>query len=621
MKNFICGILNDIENIFLYENIFKKILANLADITNNSNILLYIKDYNVQGLKPFVGIGKYNDISHYRELLILDTENEQEFIPIIFSDSIIGGLKIDGYSKFEKSNLSDIFLSITLLLNSFIMYRETSAKVNRLSTLYEIAKFTNYLVNPSNAIYSLIDIVKSIVKYDSCGIYIVDNNRLNLKYFLGLTPDVILDKSSEEVNNALTYRKSFLGHSGQFKSFMIIPLVTSERVIGLITVGSLSSYEYNNDDIVALSIVSSQMSSLDTIFNSLISVKSLTTNIVDSINQGIITIDFDKRINTVNSFAKKFFTELKKYESSSLNKVFEKNHPIVVLLENTMEKGIIYENERLKINDKDVEANSFVLRNEEHYIVGVGVYFRDITEIIKLEERLKFKDRILTIGELAASIAHEIKNPLSGIKMVTQLLHNEINQKNGDNEPNKYTDIILEEVERLDRLINELLNFGKSSSVVFETLNVRSIIESILFLLAKDIEKSNIIVQIYMDENLPIFNGDRTQIKQVFMNLLKNAVSALGKVQNRERIITIKVNFDSEINCFIFRVIDNGVGISEQNRKKLFELFFTTNTDGTGLGLPIVQKIVKTHNGEIFVNSQENEYTEILIKIPFSGVR
>jgi signal transduction histidine kinase len=484
------------------------------------------------------------------------------------------------------------------------MYRETSAKINKLGTLYEIAKFTDYLVNPSNALYSIIDIVKSIVNYDSCGVYLFENQELKIKYFHGVVPDTILSPKNSFFEDVVNKKKTFI----------VIPLMLSEKVIGAVSVGSYSSYEYNFDDTVALQIVVAQLSSMDSMFNSLLSVKSVTNNIVNSINQGIITVDIKKKVNLFNHYARTIFSELKKTEDFHISALFTDDHPVRICIENTLEKGMIYEKERLKTGNSIYELNSFVLKNDSQYIMGAGVIFRDISEEVKIEERLKFKDRISTIGELSASISHEIKNPLAGIKMVSQLLIGEIPEDHFSKR--EYVFVILEEVERLDKLVNELLNFGKHSNQVFEDFDIKEAFKSVLFLLHKDLSTNNIQLKENFECDDYRFFGDSMQFKQLFLNLIKNSMIALNKKNNEEKIIKIDVirNCDDMTIC----VWDNGTGIRKDDVKNIFDLFFTTNKEGSGLGLPVVEKIVKAHNGEIKVNSNYGEFTEICLVFPFN---
>lgn len=604
--------LNDIKQGFLYEKVFRKILNNFSDVMRTENILLYVKDSNVRGLKPLIGIGKFSDVSSYENYPFSDIENSENYLSLDFSGSVIGAVFYDKNIVVDEKENSNLILTLTLFLNSFIMYRETSAKINKLGTLYEIAKFTDYLVNPSNALYSIIDIVRSIVNYDSCGVYLFEGEELKLRYFHGIVPDLFLNEKSSFYEQLVYSKKIVLSHYRRFKSFILLPLLLGEKVIGAVTVGSLSSYEYNFDDTVALQIVITQLSSMDSMFNSLLSVKSVTNNIVNSINQGIITVDIQKKVSLFNSYARSFFPELKRTDESHISNLFHDEHPIRVCIENTLEKGMIYEKERIKVGYNVFELNSFVLKNDSQYIMGAGVIFRDISEEVKIEEKLKFKDRITTIGELSASISHEIKNPLAGIKMVSQLLLNEIDEK--DFSQKEYVCVILEEVDRLDRLVNELLNFGKHSNQVFEVFNIYEALKSVLFLLHKELSYGNIqIRQDIQDKNM-VFFGDSMQFKQLFLNIIKNSIIALNRCGKENRIINILI-YENNGNMTI-RIKDNGTGIKKEDLENVFDLFFTTNREGSGLGLPVVEKIVRAHNGDIKVNSEYGDFTEIVLNFP-----
>ncbi len=614
MKDFSRSLLEKVKGPFKYENIFRNILEIISKGTESKDIVLFVKDSQVRGMRPLTGTDEFLDIS-ILEKLTFDELEEKNVYFLEFSDENTGALFFKHGIPVTLEQLPDIILSLILVLNNFIMFRETSSKITRLSALYEIARFTDMLVNPSNALFSLVKISRSIVDYDSCGLYILDDQGLQLRYFHGITPNTIYRKDSNIYKALIDEKRPLLTHHENMKSFIAIPLITSEKVIGGLLIGSLRSYKFSNDDLVALSIVSSQLSSMDNLFNTLISVKTLTTDIVDSIKQGIITVNFEKQINLYNKKALDEFPQLKKVsKNTNINKVFCKGHELIRLINDTIERGIIYENERVEINAKFYEINSFALKNESQYIVGVGVIFRDITEVVEMEDRLRFRDKIITIGELSASIAHEIKNPLAGIKMVAQLLKSELSEDETSKE--EYVQVILGEVDRLDKLINELNDYAKPQSQVIESFFLSQVINSVLFLLHKDIQKHDIEVRSELSSLLPMFKGDRNQFKQVFLNLFRNSINALKEAKDRKRELDISITFDEG---FKITIKDNGIGISEENMKKIFNIFFTTFKEGSGLGLPIVQKIIKNHNGNIKIDSIEGEYTVFKIELPGSG--
>jgi|GEM_PF-3069898 len=614
MKDFSFSLLDKVKGPFKYENIFRNILDIIARGTKTEDIVLFVKDSQVRGMRPLTGTGEYLDISHLEKLDFKNID-EKDLYTLDFSDQETGALFFKEGVPDTIDRFPDIILSLILVLNNFIMFRETSSKITRLSALYEIARLTDMLVNPSNALFSLVKISRSIVDYDSCGLYLVNDKGMQLRYFHGIRPKLGYDVDSELYNMLICEKRSLLTHQENMKSFIAIPLISSEKVVGGLLIGSLKSYKFSNDDLVALSIVSSQLSSMDNLFNTLISVKTLTTDIVDSIKQGIITVNFEKQINLYNKRALDEFPQLgRAAKNSKLNEVFEKGHEFIRLIDDTLERGIIYENERVKIDEKSYEINSFALKNESQYIVGVGIIFRDITEVVEMEDRLRFRDKIITIGELSASIAHEIKNPLAGIKMVAQLLNAELSPE--EDSKQEYVQVILQEVNRLDKLINELNEYAKPQSQVLEPFFLPEVIKSVLFLLHKDLQKNEIEVRMDFEPDLPMFTGDRNQFKQLFLNLFRNAINALKDVDDRKKEILVAAAYS---DSFKLTVRDNGIGISDDNLEKIFNIFFTTFKEGSGLGLPIVQKIIKNHNGNIDIDSKEGEFTSFKITLPGSG--
>lgn len=191
MKDFSFSLLDKVKGPFKYENIFRNILDIIVKGTNSEDIVLFVKDSEIRGMRPLTGTGEYLDISHL-EGLDFKNINEKDVYTLDFSDQETGALYFKEGVPESINRFPDIILSLILVLNNFIMYRETSSKITRLSALYEIARLTDMLVNPSNALFSLVKISRSIVDYDSCGLYLLDDKGLSLRYFHGITLNQII---------------------------------------------------------------------------------------------------------------------------------------------------------------------------------------------------------------------------------------------------------------------------------------------------------------------------------------------------------------------------------------------------------------------------------------------
>jgi PAS domain S-box-containing protein len=231
---------------------------------------------------------------------------------------------------------------------------------------------------------------------------------------------------------------------------------------------------------------------------------------------------------------------------------------------------------------------------------------KDITER-KLTEQILLKAETLNVvGELAAGVAHEIRNPLTSLKGFVQLIQNQTNDYD------QYLSIILSEVDRIEHIIKEFLVLSKSSSQNYETVNIKDIIKDTVNLLNTQAIFKNIEIKMESEEEIPPISCDPMQLKQVFINFIKNGIeaSAIGGCVE----VAVKVSSNNE---FIqIQIRDDGCGMDESVLKNIGKPFFTTKEEGTGLGLMVSNNIIKHHNGKLDVQSEKGKGTQFLISLP-----
>jgi len=236
------------------------------------------------------------------------------------------------------------------------------------------------------------------------------------------------------------------------------------------------------------------------------------------------------------------------------------------------------------------------------------VLFRDITEIRQLKNEIVRSQRLASLGSLAAGVAHEIRNPLSSIKGFATYFK----ERYRDNpEDGKTADIMIQEVDRLNRVISQLLDFARPMQMHRQETPVQIILRQALRVIETQALKQGITIEADLPSDLPEVRIDADRMKQVFLNLYLNALGAMGKggvlfVSASElpgRIVQIEIR-------------DNGTGIASGDLGRIFDPYFTTKPSGTGLGLAIVQKIVEAHGGEIKVVSLPGQGTTVSILLP-----
>ncbi|WP_176699650.1 PAS domain-containing sensor histidine kinase [Neobacillus massiliamazoniensis] len=253
-----------------------------------------------------------------------------------------------------------------------------------------------------------------------------------------------------------------------------------------------------------------------------------------------------------------------------------------------------------------VEALCKPILNDQNVVSEIISVIRDVTEKKRTEALLLQSEKLSVAGQLAAGIAHEIRNPLTAIKGFLQLIEAEQDTQK------TYFDIINSEMNRIELILGELLILSKPHALKFEKKNIKQIFDQVKALIDTQAIMNNIEVEITYLSNLQTLLCDENQLKQVFINILKNSIEAMhngGK-------ITVEVD-TTESNQMQIRFIDQGCGITEENLQRIGQPFFTTKEKGTGLGLMISMKIIEKHNGTIHISS-ENNGTKIEVTLPLT---
>lgn len=236
---------------------------------------------------------------------------------------------------------------------------------------------------------------------------------------------------------------------------------------------------------------------------------------------------------------------------------------------------------------------------------AVQVIFRDITEFKRVEEAVKRSEKLSVVGQLAAGVAHEIRNPLTALKGFTQLL-----RQSADESRKHYFEIMQTELERIEMISSELLALAKPQTTTFQLLRTEKVLQEVISLLETQAVMSNVMIECQFDEDVPQLEGEERQLKQVFVNLMKNAIEAMP---NGGRLRISIYHEDGEVKI-AFR--DEGEGIPEDRMAQLGEPFYTTKQKGTGLGLMVCQNIISSHNGRMDFASELGRGTTVTLSLP-----
>jgi two-component system nitrogen regulation sensor histidine kinase GlnL len=348
-------------------------------------------------------------------------------------------------------------------------------------------------------------------------------------------------------------------------------------------------------------------------------------NIIDSVGDGVIVLDASGTITLMNPAAEEITgVSRRQAQGNSFAAMFKGDRLLLEMAEKTADTGMTisdHENVVLKRGGHvtPVSATTSPLLLETGERIGTILVLRDLTNIRDLERAVRQADRLSTLGTLAAGLAHEIKNPLGGIKGAAQLLELELPE---GSEIRDYTRVMIKEVRRVNRIVEELLELASPRKLKLGKVNLYKTIGDILALQKRAAEEKNIAFRQQFDPSIPPILGDEALLTQLFLNLIKNAVEAVGKegvVQVTSRVVSdysMTQNWEKRSRMVALEVSDDGPGMEKEQMEHLFTPFFTTKAKGTGLGLAICQKIVLEHRGMIKVESERAKGTTFTVMLP-----
>ncbi|WNS76592.1 ATP-binding protein [Bacillus sp. DTU_2020_1000418_1_SI_GHA_SEK_038] len=228
-----------------------------------------------------------------------------------------------------------------------------------------------------------------------------------------------------------------------------------------------------------------------------------------------------------------------------------------------------------------------------------------IFALTSIHEKMRHKEKLAFIGQMAASIGHEIKNPLASLKGFTQL------QKEKYEDDQQYFSIMEQEIDRINSIVNDLLVLGKPRAVQFQRKNINDILTYVISITEQLARQKGITLTADLDENIPPVVCDENQLKQAFINLIKNGVDSMSD----GGLLKVYSHYHTG-NTLSVSFVDQGCGIEPSNMERLFAPFYTTKIDGTGLGLMVTKKIVEDHQGQIKVDSELNKGTKVDMILP-----
>jgi two-component system nitrogen regulation sensor histidine kinase GlnL len=353
--------------------------------------------------------------------------------------------------------------------------------------------------------------------------------------------------------------------------------------------------------------------------------KEYYANIIDSVSDGVIVLNAEGNVTLMNPAAEEITgVSRRQARGNHFRGCFGGEPALLEMAGKTAATGMTindHENIVLRSGGRPtpVSATTSPLLQDNGERIGVILLLRDLTGIRDLECAVRHADRLSVMGTLSAGLAHEIKNPLGGIKGAAQLLELELSENSNLRD---YTRVMLREVERVDHIVEELLDLASPRKLKLGRVNPHKILGDILILQKQTVGKKSITFQQQFDPSIPPLLADEGLLTQLFLNLVKNAVEAVGDsgvIRTTSRVLSdysMTQKGEGRSRMVAIEVSDNGMGITPEQMENLFTPFFTTKSEGTGLGLAICQKIVAEHRGMIKVDSEPGKGTTFTVMLP-----
>jgi len=350
---------------------------------------------------------------------------------------------------------------------------------------------------------------------------------------------------------------------------------------------------------------------LDRSMHELLEMKNYNQDILNNLEKGIITYSFDEGLRSSNPCAQTLIDGLDGYHFNEKNVEELIEQMISETKRTSMSQYELYRLVDSNGRDKIIDCSTSIMWGEDESVRGYICSFNDVTERKKLESRIQRLSRLATAGRLASGMAHEIRNPLAGMRTSIQVLNKRLkNELTGSNE--LLFERLISEIDRIDKLISQLLDYSKRKPHLPQEVDVEKVIDHILSLLNDAFEERGIEVVNKINTNHRLVYADPGHIHQILLNIIKNAMEAVDS--NNGHILIENIYNHGTVKSFELRIIDNGIGIPQNAIEQVFDPFYTSKNEGTGLGLSVVHELVEQNQGDIDINSIFNEGTTVTLR-------
>jgi signal transduction histidine kinase len=360
-----------------------------------------------------------------------------------------------------------------------------------------------------------------------------------------------------------------------------------------------------------IELIGQRMRNVEEVFSAL---KENLDQILGNLQDGILLFTGDGRAVLVSEAARRY---LQVQEESALGmharEIFDRSTVLGRTLSEAFDAGINLVEEEIRTETgRRIQASmDFIHDDVTQQGLGALVRLHDLESVEEIESELELSRRMAAIGRLTAGVGHEVKNPINAIVVHLELLKNKLG---GENAPaSRHLEVIDAEIHRLDRVVQTLADFSRPVELQLREQDLREVIGDVLALAADELSTRNVTLESRFPANPLIANVDSDLLKQAALNVIQNGAQAMPEGG------ILRVLLEEDRKTAVLRIIDQGAGIPEEIREKIFDLYFTTKSDGSGIGLAMTYRILQLHHGSVEVKSIVGSGTEFRLSIPLAA--
>ncbi|HVC47755.1 MAG TPA: ATP-binding protein [Terracidiphilus sp.] len=357
--------------------------------------------------------------------------------------------------------------------------------------------------------------------------------------------------------------------------------------------------------------IGQRMRSVEEVFSAL---KENLDQVLSNLQDGLLLFTGDGRAVLVSEAARRFLgVDRDRILGLHARDIFDRSTVLGRTLREAWDAGVLLLQEEVHTESgRRIQASlDFIHDDRSAQGLGALVTLHDLESVEKIESEIELSRRLAAIGRLTAGVGHEVKNPINAIVVHLELLRNKLGDKN--HPAARHLEIIDAEIHRLDRVVQTLVDFSRPVDLQLREQDLRDVLGDVLALAAEELPMHSVTLESSLPDAPLVANVDADLLKQAFLNVIQNGAQAMPQGG------ALRVLLEDDKPFAVLRVIDEGVGIPDDIKEKIFDLYFTTRAEGSGIGLAMTYRILQLHHGSVDVQSEPGRGTEFRLRIPLSA--